>query len=160
MKQVLKAGVAVLVLGTAACSDESGLGPEPIMLSSTTADVCETISFGGVAHLETFESKLSALGLTLTITGSTYTDDENDIPPANPDVDPVAFNAQFAGTTSDPDLQSAFDCSACAGLGNMMILPDLENGVGDPAHGDYRWGGTMRISGFTGGSYYLTSFKA
>src|SRR5690606_16167102 len=38
--------------------------------------------------------------------------------------------------------------------------PDLENGVGDPAHGDYRWGGTMRISGFTGGSYYLTSFKA
>lgn len=164
MRQMVKVGVAALaVVASAACSaDGGGLGPDPMSFSPGMASVepvCTTIDFEGFDHLEAFGNQLEAFGLTLSVTGSIYVADNDNDPPAQP-AGPVAFNTDFAGVTSDPDLQTAFDCPGCAPLDHIMILPDFENGLGDDAHGDYRWGGTMRIDGFTGGNYYLESFVA
>jgi hypothetical protein len=150
------AGVGVALL--AGCSDHGVTSPDsqsaPRLLVAP-GDVCETISFNGFAHGADITS-LSALGLSLGVSGSRFVDPSGAFGGA---ISPKAFNTSNQAVLEDDDLQAPpqGDCTACAGLNSIMVLPD-ERGF-DP-WGDYRWGGTMTIGGFSGGSFYVTSFKA
>jgi hypothetical protein len=144
--------LGLLVALSAACESET-VGPEPVTapLASTTAPVCETITFNQFTHGQAINS-LSLFGLNLTVTTTA-----GNFPSAN---QAVAFNTN---NTTHPDFDlrhsgAGATCLACDGLGRLAVILD-SRGFG--AHGDSDGGGTIGITGFAGnGTFSVARFKA
>ena len=150
------AGLAGLL---AACADApTAPSPEFAPVQSTAsvvADACETITFDEFAHGDAVAS-VSALGLNLTVTGFPYV---QPLGQANPNAVPRAFDTDVnIALTEDADLAAGGLCTACAGLGRLLVLDDERNTPVGFFWGDYRWGGVVRLSGFAGGDFYVERF--
>lgn len=151
------AGTAALL---AACSD-SPAGPTPEltsldMPSSVVAAACETITFDQFAHGAAVTS-VSVLGINLTVSASPYVQPNG---AANLNSTPRAFDTDVDGNTVEDDdmTWTNGDCPDCEGLNSILVIDDERNTAGSFFWGDYRWGGVLRLSGFTGGTYYVESF--
>jgi hypothetical protein len=142
----------------AACADApTAPSPElaPVQLSSVVAAACETITFDEFGHGD-YITTVSALGLNLTVTGFPYVQPSG---AANLNATPRAFDTDVsAATVEDDDLAADGICTACAGLGRLLVLDDERNTPANFFWGDYRWGGVVRLSGFAGGDYYVEEF--
>ena len=77
MQQALKAGVAVLVLATAACADSDPMGPSPVMLANATSEACETLTFnttaGAADHMAVWGGT-TLFGVAVSASGERYVD--------------------------------------------------------------------------------------
>jgi hypothetical protein len=143
-----------------ACSDVPTSPSPELAAADRTAGVtgatCATIGFDGFAHGGAVTS-VSALGLTLTVSASPYVLSGGT---ANPNTTARAFDTNVDGTTvEDDDLTwNNGDCKKCKTLNRILVLDDERNTAGNFFFGDYRWGGELTISGFTGGTFFVTSF--
>ena len=168
MKRAGKVGFTALAVLAAACSDNDMMAPSPVMLAEATTEQCETIDFEGLAHGDVpgVGNTVEIFGNTLSFSADLYeawlATTQGATSPRVFDTKHPRLSEPFPGTgLEDRDL--AYPWEACAGcltddIGNILVLPDNEQGW-DP-YGDYRWGGLLTISGFSGGPYYVKSFKA
>lgn len=146
----------------AGCSD-SAVGPSapsavkfPTTVVSTVVnpDVCQNITFEGLAHGTTVTNQLSVFGSTLTVsnvlanssTGSTVTSQAK----------------IYAGTHvggPDFDLEGTANGGLCDNCtSNMLVIQEQFNAGEGGATSDNTWGGTLTITGFPANTY-IESFQ-
>ncbi len=177
----LLAMVALGALAAAGCSDQPVTGVQPAPDTSPraqVAEVCEVVTFDQFGHGDAINSvSLATLGLNLTVSVNRFADDFGfnagavaarafetdglDDNPAGPGSVVVEDDdLQFRGeeNTFGGESDGGGECAGCAGLGRLLVIPDERAFV---PWGDYRWGGTVTLTGnFSGGDYYLSSFVA
>ncbi|MET0396920.1 MAG: hypothetical protein ABW277_08870 [Longimicrobiaceae bacterium] len=177
----LLAMVTVGALAVAGCSEQQVTGVQSAPDAAPrgqVAEVCEVATFDQFGHGDAIGSvSLPSLGLNLNVSVNRAADDFGlnggavsarafetdglDDNPAGPgsvvvEDDDLQWRGEdnsFAG-----EVDGGGECAGCAGLGRMLVIPDERAFV---PWGDYRWGGTVTLTGnFSGGDYYLASYVA
>ena len=177
----LLAMVTVGALAVAGCSEQPVTGVQSAPDAAPrgqVAEMCEVVTFDQFGHGDAINSvSLPTLGLNLNVSVNRAVDDFGlnggavsarafetdglDDNPAGPgsvvvEDDDLQFRGEensFAG-----EVDGGGECAGCAGLGRMLVIPDERAFV---PWGDYRWGGTVTLTGnFSGGDYYLASYVA
>lgn len=129
----------------AACdSTFSGLEQDaidPSVPSFSMHEVCTTVTFDGFDHGDAVTS-MTVQGVPLTLSAVRY--------PSDDAVDPTAYDVELTGAdlaalnNTHDDTQAERDCTDCAGLGRILLVPDENFAVG----GDNTEGGEIAITGF------------
>lgn len=156
--------LGVIGLFATGCTDEGGgslVGSngedvdrvEQATAKSTTTESCEIIDFNTYEHGDPI-STASVFGTSLDITAERYP------PKSATGISPRAFDTDLSvDQVSDTDYDLVYQgdgaiCDACEGLGRVLVIPDPDF----TAKGDYRHGGEVTLSGFSGSDLYLKSF--
>ncbi|HEU0078600.1 MAG TPA: hypothetical protein VFQ76_13160 [Longimicrobiaceae bacterium] len=177
----LLAMVAVGTLAAAGCSDQLTTGVQPAPDASPrgqVAEMCEVVTFDQFGHGDAINSvSLPTLGLNLTVSVNRFANDfgmfggavaarafetdgldDNPAGPGSVVVEDDDLQWRGEENTFGGESDGGGECAGCAGLGRLLVIPDERAFV---PWGDYRWGGTVTLTGnFSSGDYYLASFVA
>jgi hypothetical protein len=145
-----------------ACSD-SMVGP-PADVSKVSnpsfvvADACQTITFNDFSHGNLVTS-VALSGMTINFAAGSFLqpsgspNPRNNLRAFNTNVDPTKGDGVWEpGDWEDLDLtwKTPGVCEDCNGLGRVLVIEDNR---GFNPFGDYRWGGTVTLTGFAPNSY-------
>lgn len=140
--------------GTFAGLDEAAIAPTRDVAAIVISEpVCTTVNFDGAVHGEVITG-MNVLGLNLGFSGVRYS-------PLQPAA-PTAYDVELTGAAlaaldaTHDDTQAERDCTACVGLGRILVVPDENFAVG----GDNTQGGEITITGFAADPDGIWSIQA
>jgi hypothetical protein len=152
--------IAVVALLLASCADGGVVSPpaEENTASFTTVNTCQTITFNQFSHGNVVTS-VALSGMTINFAAASFVQPNGNSNPNNrlrafdTNVDPTKGDGVYGpGDWEDLDLlwKTPGICDDCEGLGRVLVIEDNR---GFNPWGDYRWGGTMTLTGFAPNSF-------